>query len=243
MKAVSFDRDSTTALDGQENIMQSFVSVKKIVGLPFNPKTRLSQDGVRGDLEQSISRMGIQIPLIVYVEKGIYHLLDGHRRLAAAMSLGLGEVPVYVIAKPDNIPAFYSDLNNTGRKVEGLEQIESYLLGGPVPQPRYRSVVLEIEEHQGRKMLERMVDEGVGPRTYEKVKLFVQYSQEYLGDDGDPDLSIREVMEWVFGTGSARALEIAVEQAVEPETVWSAIKNGQSLRIERSTSFRLYIGA
>lgn len=58
-------------------------------------------------LKDSISRLGILVPLVVYESSdGAFTLLDGERRLKCATELGLREVPVSVTSAPsetDNI--------------------------------------------------------------------------------------------------------------------------------------------
>ncbi len=53
-------------------------------------------DEALDDLAASIRRIGIIVPLVVAPEGDIFHLIAGHRRLAAAKRLNLSEVPCCV---------------------------------------------------------------------------------------------------------------------------------------------------
>ncbi len=55
-----------------------------------------AEDETLDDLAASIRRVGILVPLIVRSEGDKYDLIAGHRRLVAAMRLGLAEVPCII---------------------------------------------------------------------------------------------------------------------------------------------------
>lgn len=55
-----------------------------------------AEDEAIDDLAASIRRVGIIVPLVVAPEGDLFHLIAGHRRLAAAKRLGLSEVPCCV---------------------------------------------------------------------------------------------------------------------------------------------------
>jgi len=79
------------------------LSVDSIIPNPENPRLIFDQNKL-DILAESISEVGILVPLIVFQEEdGKYILLDGERRWMCAKRLNLKEVPVNVIPKPSKI--------------------------------------------------------------------------------------------------------------------------------------------
>ena len=68
---------------------------------PHNPRMLFDRDDLK-ILQQSIARVGILVPLTVYLEKssGNYVILDGQRRWICAQNLGLPTIPVNQVAEP-----------------------------------------------------------------------------------------------------------------------------------------------
>jgi ParB family chromosome partitioning protein len=60
---------------------------------------KLFEPGAISQLAESVKKLGVQVPLIVYAMDGKYGLLDGERRWRAAKLAGLAEVPVAVLAE------------------------------------------------------------------------------------------------------------------------------------------------
>jgi ParB/RepB/Spo0J family partition protein len=77
------------------------LSVKSLQPNPHNP--RMLFDRADMDiLRSSIERVGILVPLTVYLEKrtGIYRILDGQRRWICAEKAGLTKIPVNEVSEP-----------------------------------------------------------------------------------------------------------------------------------------------
>ena len=68
---------------------------------PHNPRMLFDREDLRV-LQQSISRVGILVPLTVYKEArtGHYIILDGQRRWICAQHVGLLNIPVNEVAEP-----------------------------------------------------------------------------------------------------------------------------------------------
>jgi ParB/RepB/Spo0J family partition protein len=68
---------------------------------PHNPRMLFDREDLK-ILEESITRVGILVPLTVYQEKssGNYIILDGQRRWICAQRVGLDEIPVNQVAEP-----------------------------------------------------------------------------------------------------------------------------------------------
>ena len=65
-----------------------------------NPRLVFREDELR-DLYNSISEVGIRVPISVYRNKGKYVLLDGERRWRCACKLNLKKMPALVQPKPE----------------------------------------------------------------------------------------------------------------------------------------------
>lgn len=79
------------------------IPVDKISPNPENPRLIFNQERL-DTLAESISQVGILVPLIVFQEDdGRYILLDGERRWQCAKRLNIKEVPANIIAKPSKI--------------------------------------------------------------------------------------------------------------------------------------------
>ena len=79
------------------------IPVDKISPNPENPRLIFNQERLDA-LAESISQVGILVPLIVFQEDdGRYILLDGERRWQCAKRLNIKEVPANIIAKPSKV--------------------------------------------------------------------------------------------------------------------------------------------
>ena len=86
------------------------ISTDSIAPNPHNPR-RLFDEEPMEVLRESISQLGILVPLTVYTAtRRQYHdgkpreyiLLDGERRWRCAQAIGLDSVPAIVVAEPDD---------------------------------------------------------------------------------------------------------------------------------------------
>jgi len=79
------------------------IPVDKISRNPENPRLIFNQERL-DVLAESISQVGILVPVIVFQEDdGSYILLDGERRWQCAKRLNIKEVPANIISKPSKI--------------------------------------------------------------------------------------------------------------------------------------------
>jgi len=90
-------------METKERSQLLYLSVDEISPNPENPRLIFDQDKL-DILAESISEVGILVPLIVYREEdGRYIILDGERRWRCARRINLKEVPVNIIATPSKI--------------------------------------------------------------------------------------------------------------------------------------------
>lgn len=71
-----------------------------VIPNPLNPR---KNDAIRTEeMQEIIARRGWEEPLTVYRKGSNYIVLAGHRRLFAAKSMNIKQVPVYVVDEPEN---------------------------------------------------------------------------------------------------------------------------------------------
>ena len=77
------------------------VSVNDLIQNPHNPRMLFDKEPM-AVLESSIKKVGILVPLTVYMSKAkkAYVILDGQRRWICAQNVGLSVVPVNEVAEP-----------------------------------------------------------------------------------------------------------------------------------------------
>lgn len=78
------------------------VRTDSLIPNPHNPR-RLFDPKPMAALRESISKVGILVPITTYRAKGSqqYTILDGQRRWMCAVDLGLDEVPINEVAEPN----------------------------------------------------------------------------------------------------------------------------------------------
>jgi len=80
-----------------------YIPTSDILPNPHNPRMFFPEDTLAILLE-SINKVGILVPLLVYKDKrGRFVILDGERRWRCARKLGLPDVPVNIISEPDTV--------------------------------------------------------------------------------------------------------------------------------------------
>lgn len=92
-----------TATPTLESSLTIMVPIYNIFPNPLNPRKNDAIDSE--ELQQIIKKRGFEEPVTAYrksPDADIYVLLAGHRRLYAAKTAGIDEIPVFVVRKPKN---------------------------------------------------------------------------------------------------------------------------------------------
>lgn len=108
-----------------------YVGIEKIKSNPYQPRKNFDQDGIKA-LADSVRQFGILQPLLVSrVEKETgteYQLVAGERRLLAAKTVGLTEVPVIIKDPSEKEKLEVSIIENVQRlDLNPMEKAEAYL--------------------------------------------------------------------------------------------------------------------
>ena len=119
-----------SSLIGDNNIKSNnSISISSIVPNKNQPRKSFEKEALE-DLTNSIKERGIIQPLIVRkseIENNKYELIAGERRLQAAQTAGLHEVPVVVISADDLKSLELAIIENVQRKdLNPIEEAESY---------------------------------------------------------------------------------------------------------------------
>ena len=103
-----------------------YVNIEKIKTNQNQPRKVFGQEKL-DELAQSIKRYGIVQPLVVTRNKDNYDLIAGERRLRAARSIGLSEVPVVIKEYDEQSKSEISLIENIQREdLNRLEQAQAY---------------------------------------------------------------------------------------------------------------------
>ncbi len=103
------------------------ISPAQIKTSKFQPRRHFSQ-GAIDELAESIKQHGILSPLLVCRTSDGYELIAGERRLRAAISLGLSEVPCIISERSDKECAEIAIIENIQREqLSFFEEAEGYL--------------------------------------------------------------------------------------------------------------------
>lgn len=119
LSALIPEKTPDSAVSHKEEIL--YVQSGQIKPNPFQPREEFDQQSIE-ELAQSIKEKGVIQPLLVRRKGENYELIAGERRLRAATSLGLNEIPVIVREVSDQDSLELALIENIQR--EGLNPIE-----------------------------------------------------------------------------------------------------------------------
>lgn len=104
-----------------------YLDVNKILPSPYQPRKSFDKSTLT-DLAKSIKSYGVMQPLSVrYLNRGIYELVAGERRLKAAKLAGLTEIPAIVVNVSDKDSAVMALVENIQRENLGFfEEAEGF---------------------------------------------------------------------------------------------------------------------
>ncbi len=193
--------------------------ITQIIPTEYNPKSRTSTRNLK-DLEESISNYGIITPILLSHSNKI---IDGNRRFACAISLGLTEVPVIEYdGDPDQA---YVEINSYARKVNGKEAFELWRSGGPV------SVV--------KKRKYDKLSEFLSPQDFDVIAEHKKDPLNIVGTEVPPLLSYldleatnenkRKVLMWMITNNMSMAARRARKSGIYPKVIRDYIDKDQPL--------------
>jgi ParB family transcriptional regulator, chromosome partitioning protein len=139
--------------DDQVNISDNLVPINKIK-LPSQQPRRYFDPAKQDEMVSSISKHGILEPLIVRLIDGEYELVAGERRLRAAKTIGLTEVPIVLKELDDQSAKQIALVENLQREnLNPLEETEAIL--------ELIMLQLDLPKDETIKWLNHLIGQGV----------------------------------------------------------------------------------
>ena len=146
-------RSASVPEDGEKIIEIQLERLRTFKNHPF--KVRMDQEMIR--LSASVEKYGIINPLIVRpIPDGVYEIISGHRRKAAAEKFGYRKVPVIIRVKAVQVAA-----------------LRTALEAGPMTQAKMISIL--VNSQPGRKQEQKII------LSEKKLRNF--FSEKYTAED------------------------------------------------------------
>jgi ParB/RepB/Spo0J family partition protein len=182
---------------------------------PDNPRLIFHQEELDA-LRDSIQKQGILVPLSVYRDGKIFHILDGERRWRCALKLGLPTVPAIVQPKPGPLQNLMMMFAIHHRRNEW----------DPLPTAiKLEKLIALYEERQGVKPTERQLAElgsltiGEVRRLKKLLALPDSYKSELMAELHKPrsqqKLTVDLVLEATAAASALRKRGVIKEREVE----------------------------
>ena len=206
-------------MDEQTNQIQ-MLRISDLVPFPIHPFKVLDDESMLRTTE-SIATYGILSPLIARpIEDGKYEIISGHRRVHAAESIGLTEVPVIVKDMDDDMAKILVVDSNLHR--------EKIL-------PSERAFAYKMKNEAMKRMAGRPVKENCGQLGHNYVgKRTVEILGDQLGE------SAKQVQRYIRLTYLVPPLLEMVDQekiSFNPAVELSYLKPGEQLNIIEAMDF------
>lgn len=200
------------------------IDPQKLVPGGFNPPQRVTEKSLALIMQGIVELGGVVQPIIVSRDLRIG---DGHRRVAAAIKLGLTEVPI--IELPLGLQEMWGILNNTQKAIVGRDWVEVHSLGfslenAPV---NVRKQITEIKNLIGEDGFSLLAEKGMTTT----VLGFAKRLANYINTTGTkPDSSlVAQCLLWLINFGQQYAARKAIEDGMSPGVMRYAISNNESL--------------
>ncbi len=104
----------------------TYLKTVEIQDNPFQPRTYYDENKL-GELKASIREKGVLVPILVRLKDGIYQVVAGERRLKAARSLNIQEIPTIVREITDQEALVLALVENIQREeLNPIEEAEAY---------------------------------------------------------------------------------------------------------------------
>lgn len=158
------------------------LAIDSLVSHPHNPRLRLRDDVVT-QIAAEITRSGFgrEHALLVRPDGGVYQIISGHHRQAAAKRAGLTDVPCWVREMDDDEAFMQLILTNTQGEMSPLEEghhVHYYVqrsVGGRGKEGGLREYARRLNKSPGV-----LSEKRAAYRVYEKCSLREQFSYKQL---------------------------------------------------------------
>ncbi len=199
------------------------VSIDKIKGCGFNPKSRLGKNKLT-ELAENIKAHGVLSPVWVIDNKdGTFTLGDGHRRTNSARMAGLKEIPVRVLHEV-TIEEAYKSASTHVRKATGNENLSVFALRPDAVSTKTYQKLQKMSGVIGKELLDKLVEMGGSFTTYSLVTKVIRYC---LLDE--VSANYKAILQWVLDTKSTDRVRSAMEMKASPVIIMDAVAKNKGL--------------
>jgi ParB family chromosome partitioning protein len=160
----------SVALDHRTGVLTD-VPVGRIQPNPDNPRLTFRQDEL-DELQESIRRYGVQVPIAVFKRSSDYILIDGERRWRCASKLNHKTIPALVQEEPDPLQNLLLMFNIHALR----EQWDTVTIALKLPK------IIKLLEHQLERPpteIDLSVHTGLPRGTIRRCRLLVQLPSKY----------------------------------------------------------------
>lgn len=139
---------------------------------PENPRIIFRQDELY-QLTESIKKLGVQVPVVVYKDGDRYVLIDGERRWRCSIKLNLKKIPALVQDKPDRLSNLLMMFN-----IHALRE-QWDLLTISFKLPSIIDLLKEKNNNKNPTLKEISAETGLGVGVINRCKLLMVMPEEY----------------------------------------------------------------
>lgn len=193
------------------------IKVADIKRAPYNPPNR-SEKAANSALMRSLEEIGLQYPLLVTADND---LVDGHRRLACLIQLGMDDIPCIETVSKQAVA--YSAINTTAVRMTGNDALHLYYHDPESLTAIQKGKVASAMELVGDKLVRQMYDQGYVLR----VVSLSRRTAKYCGKEGGRFVS--SVAKWIMAHGTS-VLETSMDMRVSGGVISKAIESGKALK-------------
>jgi hypothetical protein len=194
-------------------------SVNDLHGTAYNPEARTNNRKLR-NLSKSMATYGSLVPIIITEDNRI---IDGHRRVACAKSLGIETLNALVISDV-NPDMFFIETNTTQKPMSKKERFQAKRGGGEVSLADTR-LYNKLSEIYTEKDLDLFATED---KTPDSLYNFSTQLLRYAGLPLETE-PIRRVSIWMATFAAQYPTRRAISWGVDPDIIMSYVEQNKPL--------------
>lgn len=199
------------------------VKLSQLKGAAYNPKDRTEGKSRLGQLEKSMTDIGLVYP--VAVDKNL-NVIDGHRRIQAAINLGWTDIPILIV-ETDDRDRVYAEVNATASKLTGSQTMGVWLCRPSAVTEHSRHQFEMVEQVFGRKAMERVVKAGMAITVMQDASKVAQYC------DCADDLKFKQQsLNWLIKNRNRMLVRAFMKTGLSAKTLFNAVLNNKNLRVQ-----------
>lgn len=195
----------------------------ELVPAGFNPSDRVTAKNLATLMKGITALGGVVQPVIVSSDKRIG---DGHRRVAAAIALGLSEIPVIVL--PLGLQETWAWLNDSQKPIMGRDWVQVHYMGFSLENipKRIQSQILRIKALIGDDGFAVLAEKNMTTAVLREATQTARYIDD-VERKRPPDSLIAQCLMWLIVHNQQYAARRAREDEMSPAVLRYAIVNNQ----------------